>query len=407
MKYTNLEHVFFISDNDNTDKILSHRQKQRAKKRQIKQQEIVEKQKLKPKKPKQPKVVKKSYNSDSEQSESSDNESDNNEAESEEQVEDSEDGSEIIEEEQQSDEEMEEGEGSDSDDEGAEDEEDSDENEQNGFTDENKMWLKPKSKKSKQESDSEDDCQVGTLQDVGSSDEESTDEMLPIEKQNKELLKQQEDDDRLAEEELKETIENQQVFTFPEETEDETLSLQDIQQRIRDVTLVLSDFSKYRDTNHSRSEYTDFLQRDLCTYYSYNEFLMERLMKLFPVSELIEFLEASEVQRPMTIRTNTLKTRRRELAHALINRGVNLDPLGKWTKVGLVVYGSQVPVGATPEYLAGQYIIQGASSFLPVMSLAPQEHERILDMCAAPGGKTSHIAGNYFARNIHSLYHNS
>lgn len=43
------------------------------------------------------------------------------------------------------------------------------------------------------------------------------------------------------------------------------------------------------------------------------------------------------------------------------------------------------------EYLAGHYMIQGASSFTPVMALAPQPGERILDMCAAPGGKTSYI----------------
>lgn len=36
-------------------------------------------------------------------------------------------------------------------------------------------------------------------------------------------------------------------------------------------------------------------------------------------------------------------------------------------------------------------MLQGASSLLPVMALAPQENERILDMCCAPGGKTSYI----------------
>ena len=52
-------------------------------------------------------------------------------------------------------------------------------------------------------------------------------------------------------------------------------------------------------------------------------------------------------------------------------------------------------VGATPEYLSGHYMLQGASSFLPVMALAPQENEKILDMCAAPGGKTTYIGRKY------------
>ncbi|CAH8457995.1 unnamed protein product [Schistosoma rodhaini] len=163
-----------------------------------------------------------------------------------------------------------------------------------------------------------------------------------------------------------------------------------LNQRIRNWLYILSDFKNRAPADLNRSLCVRTLISDLCSRYSYNQFLMVKLLDLFP-KEIVEVLEANEVDRPVTIRTNTLKTRRRELAQALINRGVNLDPLEPWSKVGLVVYSSQVPLGATPEYLAGHYILQGASSMLPVMALSPQLGERILDLCAAPGGKTTYI----------------
>jgi len=58
-----------------------------------------------------------------------------------------------------------------------------------------------------------------------------------------------------------------------------------------------------------------------------------------------------------------------------------------------------VSAGATPEYLAGHYMLQSAASFMPVIALAPQENERILDMASAPGGKTSYIGMGRPARH--------
>ena len=168
--------------------------------------------------------------------------------------------------------------------------------------------------------------------------------------------------------------------------------LQLLRTRITENIRVLDDFSSLSEKGRSRSEYTAQLIKDICAYYGYSEYLATKLYNLFTPREAFAFFEANETARPVVIRTNTLRTHRRDLAQKLINRGVTLEPVGKWSKVGLQVFESSVPLGATPEYLAGHYILQAASSFLPCMALEPQEHERVLDMAAAPGGKTTYMA---------------
>ncbi|KAE8326425.1 NOL1/NOP2/sun family-domain-containing protein [Aspergillus sergii] len=168
--------------------------------------------------------------------------------------------------------------------------------------------------------------------------------------------------------------------------------LQLLRTRITETIRILGDLKTLGQAGKSRADYVSLLLDDICTYYGYTPFLAEKLFNLFTPMEAFAFFEANETPRPVVIRTNTLRTNRRSLAQALINRGVVLEPVGKWSKVGLQVFESAVPLGATPEYLAGHYILQAASSFLPVMALAPQPNERVLDMASAPGGKTTYIS---------------
>ncbi|RYC59428.1 hypothetical protein CHU98_g6790 [Xylaria longipes] len=217
---------------------------------------------------------------------------------------------------------------------------------------------------------------------------------------SRKLDKEKAEEEAAAQAELQETL--QTNIDVPhvledgdEEQQNQTLlppDLQLLRQRISDTIRVLDDFANLSEPGTSRSEYTAQLLKDICAYYGYSEFLAEKLLNLFPPREALAFFDANETPRPVVIRTNTLKTSRRELASALINRGVTLEPVGKWSKVGLQVFESNVPLGATPEYLAGHYILQAASSFLPCMALAPQEGERVLDMASAPGGKTTYLA---------------
>ena len=215
------------------------------------------------------------------------------------------------------------------------------------------------------------------------SEEEEYEEQEELEEQeeNEEKEEQEEQEDQEEENEIKEK----------EDIDQRIANIGDENLKIQNIVSILSDFKNRREEGKSRNDYMTELKYLCQSYFEYNSDICDLIFNLFSPNEAVKFMEASDSQKVLTIRANSLKTKRRELAKNLISRGVNLDPLAEWSKVGLKIYSSTVPIGATPEYLSGQYMLQSPSSFLPVLALNPQPGEKILDMCASPGGKTTYI----------------
>jgi NOL1/NOP2/sun family putative RNA methylase len=126
----------------------------------------------------------------------------------------------------------------------------------------------------------------------------------------------------------------------------------------------------------------------LATTYGYDEWLVSRFLQYVP--EVKDFLSKMERPPRQYIRVNTLKTRKDELENRLRSKGFVL----KSTILPEVLAIDKAPfaVGTTTEYLLGHYYIQDLSSCLAVQALDVREDQSILDVAAAPGGKTTFIA---------------
>lgn len=128
--------------------------------------------------------------------------------------------------------------------------------------------------------------------------------------------------------------------------------------------------------------------KSLAKEYAYSEWIMNRFLHYIP--DVYKFLKRMDTPPLQYMRVNSLKISKAELKARLIDRGFVLEE----TVLGDVfsVKKAPHPIGATPEYLLGYYYIQDLSSCISVVAMEPKSDETNLDMCAAPGGKTTYIA---------------
>lgn len=112
----------------------------------------------------------------------------------------------------------------------------------------------------------------------------------------------------------------------------------------------------------------------------------ERMKKMLG-EEAEAFFESYETERTQGLRLNLLKTNRERF---LLEAPFSLTPI-PWAPEGFYYEAGERP-GRHPWHEAGVYYIQEPSAMSVVTFLDPQAGDRVLDLCAAPGGKTTQIA---------------
>ena len=122
------------------------------------------------------------------------------------------------------------------------------------------------------------------------------------------------------------------------------------------------------------------------------QFLQDKLNAQYGEELTNKILEGYTKNRKVTLRVNTLKSNVEEIKKILHNNNIEYKTVN-WSKEALIIENvRETELTKLDIYIEGKIYLQSLSSMLPPIILEPKENTDILDMTAAPGGKTTQIA---------------
>lgn len=128
----------------------------------------------------------------------------------------------------------------------------------------------------------------------------------------------------------------------------------------------------------------------IAVLHSQPEWLARRWCDQLGSAEAARLAEASSQQPPLTLRVNTLRSSREDLLAGFAREGVEAAPC-RFSPDGITIAGRQM-VSGLPGFEDGLFVVQDEASQIAGLLLGAEPGERIWDACAAPGGKSGHIA---------------
>jgi 16S rRNA (cytosine967-C5)-methyltransferase len=143
----------------------------------------------------------------------------------------------------------------------------------------------------------------------------------------------------------------------------------------------------------------------LMVQYSFPQWMVERFIRQYGLEDAERLCDWYNQPAAMWIRTNTLKTTRAELKQILEKEGLTVSE-SRHTPEGLKIENA-VNLHKLKSFQQGLFTVQDESSMLVALAAEPAPGQRVLDVCSAPGGKTTHMAqlmknkGTIYACDIH------